>query len=355
METKNPGGSNYSLNSANSSNMTFTTTQNYWSQNPWVQPYWVQPYVQPLVHIIQVPIVQTVPVYVPAQRTALNKQPEAHITVNKSRTKLFGNNVYIQDETEFELELFNPSNETLGVKFKINGNYISDNHFVLYPGKHMFLDRYLNENKKFKYVTYTVDDNKESKEAIVNNGLIEIEFYREYVSNTVDLNKKINERTIFGSPDNSNIFRMNSSTNTVNLNSMTIGTNINYCNIGTTTNYDSILTTTNNDPMIYENNTSINNFYDSSIKPCLDWTVDTSQELKDEIETGMITKGSKSDTEFDEVDINFEMSYVTLKTFKILPLSQKPIEAKDLIPKCNICQLKMKKDSNFCSNCGSKL
>ena len=75
----------------------------------------------------------------------------------------------------------------------------------------------------------------------------------------------------------------------------------------------------------------------------------------DSLETGIIGKGDKSDTEFTDVDVDFE-SYTFCKVnFQILPLSQKPIEAKDLIVHCTSCGKKAKKHHRYCAGCGHKL
>ena len=53
-----------------------------------------------------------------------NTAPQAFITINKNRVKQFGNKVYLSDKTNFEIELFNPTQFKYGVKFKMNGKYI---------------------------------------------------------------------------------------------------------------------------------------------------------------------------------------------------------------------------------------
>jgi len=330
------------------------TYPNYPGWWPQTYPGWINPNYAPIQQIINVPIVKQIVVTPAMLRGVLNKNPEAYITVNKSRTKMFCNNVYIADETDFEIELFNPSNEILGVKFRMNGQYISESHFVLRPGMRVFLDRYLNENRKFKYVTYNVEDTKESKDAIAQNGLIQVEFYREYLPSapSYDANQYKCSGS-FGQPDNRTLYGSGNigglTSESVNCNYAHTAGTINPTTTVTTTNVGT--TTSNNAGYVdgvYGYKTNINN-------ACMDWLEPQTFSEKTEIETGMIAKGEESETEFTTVDMQFETSLNVLKTFKILPLSHKPIEAKDLIPKCSTCNAKGKKEQKFCANCGNKL
>ena len=67
--------------------------------------------------------------------------------------------------------------------FKLNGQYISNRGLVLQPGEHYYLDRYLDDKKRFKFSTYEIPNTKSAKKAIEKNGLVEIEFYQEQIFN----------------------------------------------------------------------------------------------------------------------------------------------------------------------------
>lgn len=222
-----------------------------------------------------------------------DKPIETHVTVNKSKLKNYSDTFYMSGDTEFEFEFFNPNQVTYGIKIKINGNLISNNMLVLYPGKRLSLDRYLDNNNKFKFTTYTVDNTEESKNAISKNGNIEFEFYREYIKP---------KQSIFV-PKNINHIYFN--------NSLTSGNDLQMI----TSNYSANLN----------------------------------------IETGRIDNGSQSNTSFSNVNVQFENLPMFMKSFKLLPVSLKPIEPKDLIVKCSSCNKKAKKDHKFCSSCGTKL
>lgn len=169
---------------------TFTNDQNFFDQT--IQDFYNRPkeeinnFYSQIYDTHQWPpqqpvLTTTSTIYITPTRGPLSKNPECRITVNKSRLKEFGSNVYMADESEFEIEMFNPSTETLGARIKINGRYISESIFVLYPGQRMLLDRFLDDANKFKFKTYTVSNTKEAKEAIVDNGNVQVEFYRETI------------------------------------------------------------------------------------------------------------------------------------------------------------------------------
>lgn len=63
----------------------------------------------------------------------------------------------MKNGSEFELELFNPKQTTILAKIKINGSYIGGGGIVLRPGERVFLERYLDDAKKFLFETYNVD------------------------------------------------------------------------------------------------------------------------------------------------------------------------------------------------------
>jgi hypothetical protein len=107
------------------------------------------------------------------------KNPEVFISVNKSRKKYYKDNVYLNSNDEFEIEIFNTNKFTIGFTVKIGDKKISNSVIVLYPGQRILLERYIDENKKFKFITYTVENNKQSLEAIQDNGKLQIDFYKE--------------------------------------------------------------------------------------------------------------------------------------------------------------------------------
>jgi len=253
-------------------------------------------------------------------------KPCAYITKNKQRIKQFGQNVYLKDGSEFEIELYNPSRNTVLSKIKINGNFISGGGIILRPGERVFLERYLDVRRKFKFETYSVDSTNETMNAIANNGDVEILFYEE--EDIIDV-------------------RLNSYpwTNDYTYINRDINTGGSYPRYGVT------FTTSNtviNSADANINLTSLNTSND---------TVNRRLTKKSKsIETGRVEKGSSSNQEFNSVSKNFNSWTVSASVWKLLPESQRPVEKRDLIEKCPKCSTKVKKSSwKFCPECGHQL
>lgn len=253
-------------------------------------------------------------------------KPCAYITKNKQRIKQFGQNVYLKDGSEFEIELYNPSRNTVLSKIKINGNFISGGGIILRPGERVFLERYLDVRRKFKFETYSVDSTNETMNAIANNGDVEILFYEE--EDIIDV-------------------RLNSYpwTNDYTYINRDINTGGSYPRYGVT------FTTSNtviNSADANINLTSLNTSND---------TVSRRLTKKSKsIETGRVEKGSSSNQEFNSVSKNFNSWTVSTSVWKLLPESQRPVEKRDLIEKCPKCSTKVKKSSwKFCPECGHQL
>ena len=253
-------------------------------------------------------------------------KPCAYITKNKQRIKQFGQNVYLKDGSEFEIELYNPSRNTVLSKIKINGNFISGGGIILRPGERVFLERYLDVRRKFKFETYSVDSTNETMNAIANNGDVEILFYEE--EDIIDV-------------------RLNSYpwTNDYTYINRDINTGGSYPRYGVT------FTTSNtviNSADANINLTSLNTSNDTVNRPLT--------KKSKSIETGRVEKGSSSNQEFNSVSKNFNSWTVFTSVWKLLPESQRPVEKRDLIEKCPKCSTKVKKSSwKFCPECGHQL
>lgn len=244
---------------------------------------------------------------------ASTPKPAAFITKGKQRVKQYSETVYLKDGDEFEIELFNPTQKTILAKIKINGDYLSASGLILRPGQRVFLERFIDVDKKLVYSTYEIDgDDTEVKDAIKYNGNVEVEFYNETLPNWAN-NILINSRT---------------STSTVT----TLG------------GYPSTFTTTNSQPYWNNIGNSVNltsNAYFSNTS----------------METGRVESGEKSNQSLVNNN-NFAFEWFTFHTvnWKILPFSQKPIDVSDLKKYCHNCGSKVKKSTyKFCPNCGTKL
>ena len=275
--------------------------------------------------------------------TELKKFPSAHVTTGKQRLKQNGSNVYLKDGEEFEVEIFNPKSISVLAKIKINGNYLSGGGIIVRPGQRVFLERYLNEARKFKFEVYEVNSSsKEVQQAIKNNGEVIVEFYDE----NVYLKDPIMTLAGINSTWTNDNWYGDIITTTTGKNNISWGENAKYYN--------------SNVNFIPNNNTfagDSNAFYTND-----SYNTNSSQNLKKSLqtdrfkETGRIEKGSDSKQEFESVDMDFNVYPSNYSTWRILPLSEKPFTAKEVnVLYCTNCGSKRKKDSHkFCPNCGTK-
>ena len=255
-------------------------------------------------------------------------------------TSLYSRVVYPENGQEFQIQLFNPHKFTIGAEIFINDEKLS-NRLVLKPGERIWLERYLDIKKKFKFSTYEVEgNNKDVQEAIKDNGKIEVKFYREvrkkefYTSISVSGNDWINaNNNIIKYPKTIDVFYTTCSPKV---------DDITYCN--------STLTTSNFYSDLNANYTTSVDLRNQSYKASIS--------IPDEMicETGRIEEGSISNQEFDSVNIDFEYFPFATEKVKLLPISQKPYTTNDLHKiYCSGCGRKLKTNYKFCPFCGSKI
>ena len=254
----------------------------------------------------------------------------AEITVKKNSIKKYNNDYYLKNGQEFEILLRNNTQDVVMATIKINGKQISTSGLVLKPGQKVYLERYLDQNRKFIFETYKVDNSTESLRAIENNGNIEVQFYKEKYNNNYGYvlpqptyrnpywyYADTSNQLIGGGLDTSNVFYSN---------------NENLSNIVNTS-----YTTSSNAPTI------------KSLKSRV------SLNSMDEVETGRVGQGSISNQSFKDYQGQFQsFSFKTIK-LKILPHSLKPLETRDLAQYCVNCGTKNKKNNyKFCPKCGTR-
>jgi hypothetical protein len=267
--------------------------------------------------------------------------PEAFIAIGRNRLKIYnGKSVFIKDGEEFQIELFNPTTKTIGAKIIINGNSISNSLLILKPGERSYLERYLDDDKKFLFETYEVENSKAAKAAIKENGIIKVEFYNEKAPAIT--------ATTF-----------HPSTGTI-----TIGPNYPYNPIpniyystgtGTTGGHDGVCCT--NSAFYCSTTTNSSSFNTFTSPGIFTRELDSSKsEDSKTLETGRIEKGATSDQSFSNYYGEFESFCFSSVDYKLLPESQKPVEIKELRSYCPNCRTRIKKASwNFCVSCGEKL
>jgi hypothetical protein len=108
----------------------------------------------------------------------------ASILVNSEKQRMyFGDTVFLNNNTEFEIEFFNKNSRTVCPSITINGEKLKRSP-VVYNGQKYVLKDYIDVNRKFLFKIYEVESNNiKVSEAIKNNGIIEIKYFYEKKSN----------------------------------------------------------------------------------------------------------------------------------------------------------------------------
>ena len=254
----------------------------------------------------------------------------AAITVNKNRVKIheqerFSNDLkgksYLQDQQEYEVEIFNGESQDVLVKISIDGEPIGSGGVVLRPGERAFIERWLDNPRRFMFSTYQVEDSSEAKAAIRDNGIVTVEFYREQrsVPKTFFTTNLINDGSWTGSPTYGDTFT--TSTGGVTL-----------------------------DNMSFMSQASTNSDLDAV-------TRGIAGSSSKSIETGKTEEGSHSNQEFKTVyGKSWDWFYAQRYEFKLLPVSQQPVYASEVkVQYCTNCGAKLKKGWKFCAKCGQKV
>lgn len=269
----------------------------------------------------------------------------AKIAVNKSLLKEYSSSkyqrvVYLNDGDEFQIQLFNPEKFPIAAKIHLNGEELSD-MLVLRPGERIWLERYLDQARKFKFSTYEIEDSYEAKEAASLNGEVKIQFYR---VKTPRQNRVINIScpiSTIGSPTSIYYNTINSSDDQVrSISEPELASNLNSVNLASSGMSEETWYKSS-----YISDTACN-FYASS----------TAAEPERSIETGRVEQGGYSNQKFSYVNYDFEDWSFRTETISILPLSRKPVTASDLKKKyCSNCGRKLSPKHKFCPYCGTKV
>lgn len=284
-------------------------------------------------------------------------EPTAFVTKGRQRVKQYNNDtVYLNNGSEFELELFNPTTFKVMAKIELNGTSIGAG-IVLRPGERVFIERYLDEARKFMFQTYEVSgSNEDVKRAIANNGDVRVLFYKEsapisYYPNTTwvttwptwgtcTYTDNINNTGSLNGVDYSNAsggmsdINFNSSSNTACLD----GINCFDSHVDDTLGFK---------PQSLGRNYNGGNQHRKRISKSL--------KSSKSLETGRIDKGSVSNQTFGHDSSTFDAHWTWNSQWKILPTSLKYVRSEDIKVFCTNCGARRKKESHkFCPNCGMK-
>jgi len=244
------------------------------------------------------------------------RTPEVYLSVGRNRRKLNGGNYYLKDGTEFELEIFNPTQDQIGCEISLDGKQISSSKLVLKPGQRVFLERFLDDNQRFKFSTYEVENSQDARQAIERNGNVTVRFFRE--------SKPSIWWTFSGSGISGPIWPMGP-----------IGTN------GVSNAY-------------WTNCCNFSSELGNSLTAACPPTHAASTLKSASIETGRTEKGSHSSQRLSYVGLELEPLSFYTHTLKILPESQIP--ADEIRQYCPECRCRVRKSSwKWCPQCGEKL
>ena len=239
--------------------------------------------------------------------------------------------VYLNDGTEFQIYLKNPYQTHLGIKIYVNNQAIGGSMLVLKPGQSFWLDRFINENRKFLFNTYEIENTTEMKYATNNNGKVKIEFYHEK-EETPYFNGMLS------TPLKTNFDWTNYNITCRSAISSDEPTGAYYCSTGDIENSANAAANPKLTSQLYDTSVSAKNTNDSYL------------------ETGRVEKGGVSRQEFECCDINFDYYAFKTENILILPTSRKQIRAEETRRRyCSQCGKKVHPKDKFCSNCGAKL
>lgn len=220
--------------------------------------------------------------------------------------------IYLSDKQNFAFKFFNPLKEQIGAKITLNGQ-TDDNLLVIKPGQSITLERFLNESKKMIFETYKVDkSNPTAMEAIVNNGDIKVEFFKEEPSKP-NYDTWTNTNITFGG-----------------MNSCSCGTYATLGNVQGMGSCSSNLKSKSMNMIPLEEN---------------------------EVETGRVEKGEKSNQNLEQVEIEFKTTPFLTQFLKLMPVSQaRTYTETDIKSYCPSCRYRVRNQSwVYCPKCATKL
>jgi hypothetical protein len=270
-----------------------------------------------------------------------NSMPSAWIasSQDRGRKSVKKGRVYLNDDEEFQIELFNPLQNCVLADIKLNGQSISKTGLVLNPGQRFYLDCFVDDKKKFVFKTYDVDDDEESLNAISKNGLLEVFFYNESVVLLNNWQNRFNTNTFYYPY--------------INYHSGSGGYSISHIgsSLGTGVGYGSCTTSISN--IVTSSNTSSTNFSSTALFNNVSNTgnvVSRVNEVKGRgllnklppsnsgksVTTGRVEKGKTSEQKFMSINKDFDKYFISSTVIKILPESTKPLETKDIKRKRDI-------------------
>lgn len=299
------------------------------------------------------------------------KDDLAKIAIAKNLIREYKNSnsertVYLNDKTEFQIYIKNPYPSHTGVKISVNGKSIG-NMLVLRPGQSFWLDRFVNENRKFLFSTYEIEDSPEMNYATQNNGKVTVQFFHEKEKNDYTLSVSVNNGpTIYPSSYTSTWDYSGSRSNVRGLSDVKLCNNseINHTYLNQVNSVNTVLSSCvdtldcTNFSATTASNSRSKDFIEGISGDIGDIDRSAMKRLKKQgtKETGRVEKGGRSNQEFECCDLDFEYWPFKTENIQILPNSQKQVRVEETRRKyCSQCGKKVSPKDKFCSNCGARL
>ena len=242
---------------------------------------------------------------------------------DKGRKSIKGDKIYLDNGQEFEIEIFNPLKESVLADIRLNGSSIAKTGLVIKPGQRVYLDCFVDDRKKFIFQTYTVDGDQESLDAIVDNGLLEVFFYKEQAVTLQNWNDRFHKVIIHEyHPAYYPVYPRWYPTY------YTLGTGtITTCNSINTLTTTSAYNTSSSYGGVLNNGSYGSSFTNCSLTSGSDYY---NSPVGGSLETGRVEKGEKSNQQFVDVDMEFEKNYIHHLFYQLLPSSRKPKDINDI-------------------------
>ena len=255
-------------------------------------------------------------------KSHLETKPTAFIVNpnDNGRKPIKSGNIYLQNDEQFKIELYNPLRECVLADIRLNNQSISKTGLVIKPGQRVYLDCFVDDRKKFIFQTYEIEMTDETGEASQNNGLMEVFFYKEEAVSLKNWSEKLREVVVREYypiyVDRYPYWYPYHRPTVWDGNCTTIGTSNNLFggSFGETTTNTVFNSTTGT--LNLTGGVSNSASYTSNSIP-----------IAGSLETGRIEKGEKSNQQFEEVDMDFEKNYIHHIVYQLLPESRKPVEA----------------------------
>jgi hypothetical protein len=112
-----------------------------------------------------------------------NQKPIVYLTKNKTRLSRFGNCVYLQENTKFQIEIVNPTDKTVYAFIEIDGKNIGAD-ILIEPKKAVSISRWQKgKNKRLKFKSKKSKEN-ESTIHKLKNANIKVSFHEKLEEST---------------------------------------------------------------------------------------------------------------------------------------------------------------------------